>query len=357
MTESSRPHRRQSAPVSRRIARAVGAGVVALVGYGALTTAVTAPQSDVAPLTSPVRQVATLSFNGADPVITGSVAQLFQSSTFVGPNRSEKRNRERISVDVASFSRSFDEQRAQLVALRLSPPEQKDLLGPATAVASVDPGDVASPVAAPVTPAKPSIKGAVLPVAVASLGTPPDSAALSAIQSVTPGDGAPLPLIASQKLAYARANAPLTPEKPETALVADDKQLWCMATAIYFESRGEVYRGQVAVAQVVMNRVKHRLYPSTICGVVFQNQHRRNACQFSFACDGIPETVNDAKSWAQAQEIAKKVMAGELYLTEVGNATHYHATYVKPKWAPRMVKLAQVGQHIFYRFKSGWSFG
>ena len=83
-------------------------------------------------------------------------------------------------------------------------------------------------------------------------------------------------------------------------IAVSDKELWCLATAIYFEARGESYRGQVAVAQVVLNRVKDHRYPDTICGVVFQNQSRRNSCQFSFACDGIPETINDSKSWAQA---------------------------------------------------------
>jgi spore germination cell wall hydrolase CwlJ-like protein len=131
------------------------------------------------------------------------------------------------------------------------------------------------------------------------------------------------------------------------------KSLWCLATAIYFEARGESYRGQVGVAQVVMNRVKHKAYPNTVCGVVFQNQSRRNACQFSFACDGIPERVSDKKSWAQADEIAKKVSNGSLYLTEVANATHYHANYVYPRWAPRLKRMTKIGLHIFYRFKKG----
>ena len=130
-----------------------------------------------------------------------------------------------------------------------------------------------------------------------------------------------------------------------------------MATAIYFEARGESYRGQVAVGQVVMNRVAHKLYPNTICGVVFQNQSKRNACQFSFACDGIPEKVTDTKSWKQAQQIAADVVSGKEYLPEVGYATHYHATYVRPHWAPRMKKLTKIGLHVFYQFKRGWKYG
>ena len=81
------------------------------------------------------------------------------------------------------------------------------------------------------------------------------------------------------------------------------------------------------------------------------------SCQFSFACDGIPERVSERKAWEQAEEIAKGVISGELYLTEVGYATHYHATYVRPKWAPRMTKLTKVGHHVFYQFKRGWRFG
>ena len=100
-----------------------------------------------------------------------------------------------------------------------------------------------------------------------------------------------------------------------------------------------------------MNRVAHRLYPNTICGVVFQNQGWRNRCQFSFACDGIPEVTSDRASWEQANAIAKAVVSGELYLPEVANATHYHATYVYPDWAPKLKKLTKIGMHVFYRFK------
>ena len=151
-------------------------------------------------------------------------------------------------------------------------------------------------------------------------------------------------------MAYARANAPVT-DFSQLVPAVSERELWCLATAIYFEARGESYRGQVAVAQVVENRVKHPNYPDTICGVVFQNQQRRNACQFSFACDGHPETITDRRAWTQAQDIAQKVASGELYLPEVADATHYHATYVYPYWAPRMTRLTKIGLHIFYRFR------
>ncbi|KKB76756.1 hypothetical protein VW35_17245 [Devosia soli] len=167
-----------------------------------------------------------------------------------------------------------------------------------------------------------------------------------------------MPAVASEQLAYARANAPVTGAfSTVPAVEVSDKERWCLATAIYFEARGESYRGQVAVAQVVMNRVKDHRYPNTICGVVYQNQTKRNACQFSFACDGIPEAITEPKPWAQAEDIANRYLNGELYLTEVGDATHYHATYVRPAWAPRMTKVTQIGLHVFYKFKRGWLFG
>ena len=133
-------------------------------------------------------------------------------------------------------------------------------------------------------------------------------------------------------------------------------QIQCMAEAIYFEARSEPVRGQLAVAQVVVNRLKNPTYPSTVCGVVYQNQHMRNACQFSFACDGIREVVRDRDSWLIAEEIARAVLNGEaIWLEEVGAATHYHATYVRPSWARQMQRMAQIGVHVFYRtYGGGW---
>ncbi|WP_257099046.1 cell wall hydrolase [Pseudovibrio flavus] len=143
---------------------------------------------------------------------------------------------------------------------------------------------------------------------------------------------------------------------PLPASVKDKKQLRCLAEAIYFEARGEPYDGQVAVAQVVLNRVKNPAYPATVCDVVYQNEHMRNACQFSFACDGQPEAVFPGRAWRQAKAIAAKAVDGEVHLDSVGASTHYHATYVSPKWAPHMKRLRKVGDHIFYRtYKGGWS--
>jgi spore germination cell wall hydrolase CwlJ-like protein len=132
----------------------------------------------------------------------------------------------------------------------------------------------------------------------------------------------------------------------------------CLATAIYFEARSEPERGRIAVAQVVLNRLKNPAYPNTICGVVYQNKNKRNRCQFSFACDGIRDRINDKRSWAEAQALAKKVLNDDrlLYQADVGAATHYHATYVKPRWASKMKKMQKIGRHIFYKtYGGGWS--
>ncbi|GLQ54913.1 cell wall hydrolase [Devosia nitrariae] len=291
--------------------------------------------------------IASLTFSGTDAVITGSVGHLFESAGFVGPNRAEKSDRHRPEVDVLTVARSFTAIRAHIADLR-TPAADPQVLGQSR----IETAEVVPPppTATAADPDEPRISIAAIDTSA--------GAALDAIDGIAPQSDAPVPVAASEQLAYARASAPITTEYAtgEVMRVAE-KQLWCLSTAIYFEARGESYRGQVGVAQVVLNRVKDHRYPDTICAVVFQNQSRRNACQFSFACDGIPEVINDRKAWAQAEEIAEKVTQGQLYLTEVAEATHYHATYVRPGWAPRMNKVTQIGLHVFYKFKSGWIFG
>lgn len=123
----------------------------------------------------------------------------------------------------------------------------------------------------------------------------------------------------------------------------------CLARAVYFEARSESELGQMAVAKVILNRVKSPKYPKTICGVVYQGTHRRNSCQFSFACDGQPDDVKQPESWAQAKRIAKKAIAGDPKVeAKLGGALNYHADYVKPKWAKQMRKAIKIGTHIFY---------
>ena len=144
-----------------------------------------------------------------------------------------------------------------------------------------------------------------------------------------------------------------------TALPADAfsaAEQRCLAAGIYFEARGESVKGQAAVAQAILNRVRNPTYPATVCGVVYQNENWRNRCQFSFACDGIKDRVRSPKHWDMAEEIALATTAGKIWLTEVGSSTHYHATYVRPPWARKMRKVGQIGLHIFYvTYGGGWS--
>lgn len=145
---------------------------------------------------------------------------------------------------------------------------------------------------------------------------------------------------------------------PLPASARSTTEVKCLATAIYFEARGEPETGRIAVAQVVLNRLKNPAYPNTICGVVYQNKEKRNRCQFSFACDGIKDRITDQGAWSEAQTLARRVINDDhtLYLASVGAATHYHATYVRPRWAGSMRKVQKIGQHIFYKTRNGgWS--
>ncbi len=143
---------------------------------------------------------------------------------------------------------------------------------------------------------------------------------------------------------------------PLPASVFSAPEQKCLANAVYFEARGESARGQAAVAQVVLNRVRNPTYPNSICGVVYQNDNWRNRCQFSFACDGIKDRISSPSHYRQAQEIAMAVTAGKIFIPEVASSTHYYAQYVSPSWARSMQKMKKIGLHIFYRtYGGGWS--
>eukprot|EP00435_Cladocopium_sp_Y103_P077134 s1_g873.t1 len=123
----------------------------------------------------------------------------------------------------------------------------------------------------------------------------------------------------------------------------------CLAVGIYFEARGESHSGQVAVADVIMNRVASKDYPNTICGVVFQGSYRQTGCQFSFTCDGESDRPRDLKPWRKAQHVASMVTMRDDRQRQVPkDVLHYHADYVDPIWASRMYKVAKIGRHIFY---------
>jgi hypothetical protein len=152
------------------------------------------------------------------------------------------------------------------------------------------------------------------------------------------------------------AGLPIRPMRPFVLKAgADDsaRALHCMTQAIYYEAAREPVKGQQAVAQVVLNRVRHPAYPKSICGVVYQGSARPTGCQFTFTCDGALRWQPQATLWRQSQDVARRALAGFVD-KEVGSATHYHAAYVVPYWAPTLVKMTQVGQHIFYRWTGPW---
>jgi spore germination cell wall hydrolase CwlJ-like protein len=126
----------------------------------------------------------------------------------------------------------------------------------------------------------------------------------------------------------------------------------CMTAAIYYEAGFESLDGERAVAQVVINRLRNPLFPKTVCGVVFQGSDRSGGCQFTFTCDGALARGPQEQAWARARKVAAAALHGYV-MRKVGNATHYHADYVAPYWSPTLVKVAVVGQHIFYRWTGG----
>lgn len=127
-----------------------------------------------------------------------------------------------------------------------------------------------------------------------------------------------------------------------------DAQWRCLAEALYFEARGEGMKGQLAVAEVILNRVASPRYPSTVCAVVHQGTGRMNACQFSFTCDGIPDAISEPLAWERAGKIARLMLDGKAPEMTAG-ATHFHTTQVRPRWAQVFPQTARIGAHLFYR--------
>jgi spore germination cell wall hydrolase CwlJ-like protein len=126
----------------------------------------------------------------------------------------------------------------------------------------------------------------------------------------------------------------------------------CLTAAVYYEAGFEPTEGQRAVAQVILNRVRHPAFPKTVCGVVFEGASAPG-CQFTFACDGSTARTPSAAAWARAREVAIWALNGNV-MTAVGEATHYHAQYVAPYWGRELVKIRQIGAHIFYRWQGAW---
>jgi spore germination cell wall hydrolase CwlJ-like protein len=167
--------------------------------------------------------------------------------------------------------------------------------------------------------------------------SPEQAAQINAALPVAAGDNPParpFVLNGADRVAYARA-------------------LECLSQAVYYEAALESTDGQRAVAQVVLNRARHPAYPNSVCGVVYQGHERPTGCQFTFTCDGSLSRAPMRGYWDRARQVAEAALAGYVH-APVGNATHYHANYVAPYWAPTLVKSAVEGAHIFYRWPGTW---
>ncbi len=198
-------------------------------------------------------------------------------------------------------------------------------------------------------------------------GSTPTVARAVSLASATPApaDGAPIEIAALPRFSrgphglvtQAGTIVGIAQYHPDYAAMVEtaksEPEQRCLAQAVYFEARSEPEEGQAAVAQVVLNRAMSGLYPGSVCGVVFQNQQRRNACQFSFTCEGHALRVSESESWTRAVRIAHEVTDGSTYVSDVGDATHYHASYVRPGWAHALKKTDVIGHHIFYTLKPG----
>jgi spore germination cell wall hydrolase CwlJ-like protein len=150
-------------------------------------------------------------------------------------------------------------------------------------------------------------------------------------------------------LPAAKAGVPARPFVLRASSDDAQRAQHCLAQAVYYEAASESDQGQAAVAQTVLNRVRDPGFPKSVCGVVFQGSGLPTGCQFSFTCDGSLARQPSADGWARAMAVARRALNGFVEKS-VGYATHYHADYVRPYWAPTLVKLNQIGAHIFYRW-------
>jgi spore germination cell wall hydrolase CwlJ-like protein len=205
------------------------------------------------------------------------------------------------------------------------------------------------------------VLGFVTAVALGSMAVP-NPATSPAAHAAPP---APPPLIlqqvAPQQALKINAEIPLAsgpnpaaaPFKFSGNASARSQALTCLASAVYYEAGNQDEDGERAVAQVVLNRVRHPAFPNSVCGVVYEGSTRATGCQFTFTCDGSLSRQPDADGWRRAYKIAEDALSGFVY-APVGWATHYHANYVLPTWASSMAKSTIVGAHLFYRWPGSW---
>jgi hypothetical protein len=161
----------------------------------------------------------------------------------------------------------------------------------------------------------------------------------------------PPPEILAEEIAPGLPAAPF--DMSQRAPVDMQNALECLTAAVYYEARSESEDGQRAVAQVVLNRVRHPAFPKSVCGVVYQGSNRTTGCQFSFTCDGSLNRARQPAAWDRARRIASDALSGYVYPT-VGVATHYHTTAIHPWWADSLAKAVTIGAHVFYRWRGAW---
>jgi hypothetical protein len=190
-----------------------------------------------------------------------------------------------------------------------------------------------------------------VPPVAAGQGVRSLGAAAPARSAPAPRGKAPAPLPPAAAIAPGQAAEPFVVGAAGERAVAASLQ--CLTAAVYYEARSEGVEGQRAVAQVVLNRVRHPAFPNSVCGVVYQGSRRSTGCQFSFTCDGSMRGAVDRAAWLKARRVAGTALAGGVY-GPVGLATHYHTTAIRPWWAAAMRPAVTVGSHIFYRWRGEW---
>ena len=205
------------------------------------------------------------------------------------------------------------------------------------------------------------VLGFVSAVAIGSMAVP--NAATNPAAHAAPPAPPPLILkpIAPEQAVKVNAEIPLTggpnpaaaPFAFKGSASAREQALTCLASAVYYEAGNQDADGERAVAQVVLNRVRHPAFPNSVCGVVYQGSTRTTGCQFTFTCDGSLARAPDPDGWRRASKIAEAALSGTVY-APVGWATHYHADYVLPTWASSLAKNAVLGAHLFYRWAGSW---
>jgi spore germination cell wall hydrolase CwlJ-like protein len=181
---------------------------------------------------------------------------------------------------------------------------------------------------------------------------PPDETATAGATGSIALPDIPLPPGAADYVADASIH-PAQPFSMKNASAVDKvRALQCLTAAVYYEAAREPDAGQQAVAQVVLNRVRHPAFPATVCGVVYQGSEH-SGCQFSFACDGAAARAPGRDYWIRAAKVAAAALGGRVF-APVGLATHYHTYAVTPRWNRSLVMTAAIGAHFFHRWQGWW---